>query len=187
MKKQPLSYQQQDSSCWVTSMSNGLIYLLGHGGKINNLIARMLYSGTSIDGTEDEIAKDLIAFINSNKILINCRILLGQKVTKTIITKNLNNNSVIVADTQAGYHSVLLNKYENGKLYIFDPDWTSVISWKNKKNNNCKIVLNHPHTNVIVAIDEFFKKSYHKNTLPFKMGAPNERYIVIMKKIKNTN
>jgi hypothetical protein len=184
MKKQPLSYQQQDSSCWVTSMSNGLIYLLGHGGKINNLIARMLYSGTSVHGTEDEIAKDLIAFINSNKIPINCRIVQGQKVTKTIITKNLNDNSVIVADTQSGDHSVLLTKHENGKLHIFDPDWTSVISWKNKNNNNCKIERSRPHTNVIVAIDEFFKQKYYENTLPFKMGAPSERYIVIMKKTK---
>ena len=136
MEKQPLSYQQQDSSCWVTSMSNGLIYLLGHGGKINNLIARMLYSGTSINGTEDEIAKDLIAFINSNKIPIDCSILQGQDVTEKEIVKNLNDNSVIVADTQAGDHSVLLNKYENGELHIFDPDWTSVIAWKNKKQNN---------------------------------------------------
>ena len=184
MKRQPLSYQQQGSSCWITSMSNGLIYLLGHGGRINNLIARILYSGTSINGTDDRIAEDLIAFINSNKIPISCRIVKGQEVEKQDIEENLNGNSVIVADTQAGQHSVLLNKYKNNELHIFDPDWPSVMAWKNKKMDNCEIVLDRPHTNVIVAIDEFFKKRYSENMLPFIMGAPSERYIIIMKKIE---
>ena len=78
-KTQPLSYQQQQDSCWITSMINGLVHLLGPS-QIPNLIARVLYSGTSSDGTHNDEAEDLIALINNHSIKVKGRIVTGGEV-----------------------------------------------------------------------------------------------------------
>lgn len=52
--KQPLSYQQQACSCWITSMMNSMIFLLGNSDKISNELARIIYAGSSGDGTRND-------------------------------------------------------------------------------------------------------------------------------------
>ena len=177
MPRQPLNYQQQACSCWITSVFNGLVYLLGNADKIPNIFARILYAMSSREGTYNEDAKYLITFITSHRALpIQCQIYEGQKVDGNLIKELLSANRVIVCDTLSGGHSVLLTKIEDDNILMFDPDWTNVT--KNpvrvegafeaspEANYNVKVSLKH------------FESTDSKSR--FSMGTVKSRFALAM-------
>jgi len=183
MERQPLGYQQQESSCWITSIMNAMIFLHGYAGKIPNEIARILYAIASKDGTDNDEAERIINFINAyEKLQIKCDLYEGEKVTEEKLRSIIKNGSVIISDVQAGCHSVLVTGIDNGmgKLKIFDPDWSAVC----KGGTNIIIVKDKPDYNSLVPFKEFFKKRMHENA-SLRMGGVRSRSWVVLSLLKN--
>ena len=187
MANQPLGYQQQDSSCWITSMINGMIYLLGDGSKIPNLVARVLYSLSSREGTDNDDARDLVSFLSKQrKLKIQCHgPYEGKEVSMDLIQKLLQEDKVIICDTYSGEHSILINGLQNDQLLIFDPDWLNVNQKPSEKKGafictpDSKSPGFSPYWNVKVNFEHFDQKKTTKNSR-FSMGSVSSRFALAM-------
>lgn len=181
--KQPLSYQQQSCSCWITSMMNGMIFLLGNSNEISNELARIIYAGSSGDGTRNDQASDLLCLINHNKIPIECECKERDKVSKNLIRKSLRDDAVIISDTMSGDHSILLTKMEGDFIFLFDPWWKNIRTMPFKSEGKFQRITNEEYYNGKVHIEELFREKYlNKKHTPFTMGAVPSRYVVIMER-----
>ena len=81
---QPFSYQQSDSSCWITSVHNGLLHLMASSRKITHFVSRMFYIITSSEGTDTEEARLLVKLINENKRMpVQAKIIKKAMITAT--------------------------------------------------------------------------------------------------------
>ena len=181
MPKQPMNYQQQACSCWITSVFNGMVFLLGNADRILNIVARILYAMSSREGTDNKDAKDLINFISDHKDLpIKCKLYEGEDVHQRLIKRLLAENKVIVCDTFSGTHSVLITKRKNNEILIFDPDWTNV-SRKPLKKKGAFACDPQPNYNVKVSLDHFvLKRTTSKSR--FSMGSVKSRFALAMLK-----
>ncbi len=160
-----------------------MVFLLGSGTRIPNIVARILYSMSSRDGTGDQEAEDLVRFLNSTELGIQCRIVKGAAFTPSMLKNALARGSCVVADSISGRHSVLVIGREADELLIFDPDWENVRKRPRGKPGRYECVLDEPLYNTRVYIEEFFKRRLDR----FSMGAVSERYGIIMsrKNVKN--
>jgi hypothetical protein len=189
MRRQPLSYQQQNSSCWITSMLNGMIFLLGDGGRIPNLVARVLYALSSREGTGNDDARDLVTFLSNHKSLqIQCHDPYeGKEVTTDLIQGLLKEDKVIICDTLSGEHSILINGIQRDELLIFDPSWEDIIRkpWERKGAFRCTPDPSHPdfspYWNVKVSLEYFDQKRTTEKSR-FSMGAVSSRFALAMSK-----
>ena len=177
VKKQPLAYQQQDSSCWITSIMNGLVFLLGDVGKIPNEVPRILYAISSRDGTENQQADRIIDFINAYNIGIKCKILQKEAVTLQVLCKIFQKGGVVVSDVQAGSHGVLLTGMIDKRICIFDPNWHTVLSGLKGNITGAEFFENIPDYNAILETKEFFADRCTKKG-KLRMGAVSSRYWV---------
>lgn len=181
--QQPLSYQQQSCSCWITSMMNGMIFLLGNSDKVSNELARIIYAGSSSEGTRNDQASDLLCLINNNKIPINFECKEKKKVSRNLIRKSLSDGAVIISDTMSGCHSILLTKIKGNFVFLFDPWWKNIRTMPFKSKGKFQRITNKNDYNGKVHIEELFKKRYKNEKLtPFTMGKVSSRYVVIMKR-----
>ena len=183
-KRQPLGYQQQADSCWITSMMNAMVFLHGNANKIPNELARILYAISSKDGTENKEAERIVDFINDYKELkIKCEICEGETIAEDLLKDVIEKGSVIVADVQAGCHSVLITGLDQRgkKIKIFDPDWSTVL----KDGQYIEIIRNEPEFNALVSIEEFFKK-WASNQTPLRMGGVNSRSWIVLTSFKSS-
>jgi hypothetical protein len=185
---QPLSYQKEDCSCWVTSVLNGLVYLLEKPENIPNYVARMLYAGSSNSGTENQQAEILVGVIGRSRIGVKLRIVTGKKVTGKFILSQLKNKKkkrALVADTFNGKHSVLLVGLDaSNNVLLFDPWWENIIASPRNCKPNFKRVPDGRLNNAVVSIAELSRTSNGgKSKAPFCMGLFRNRYLVIMEKV----
>lgn len=183
MMKQPLGYQQQSCSCWITSMMNGMLFLLGNSDKISNELARIIYAGSSGYGTRNDQASDLLCLINNNKIPINCECKEKEEVSRNLIRKSLKDDAVIISDTMSGDHSILLTKMEGDFIFLFDPWWKNIRTMPFESEGKFQRITNKNYYNGKVHIEELFGGRYlNEKHTPFTMGAVSSRYVVIMEK-----
>lgn len=186
---QPFSYQQSNGSCWITSVHNGLIHLLGTSTRIEHFISRYLYILTSAEGTFSEEARILVKLINENKRLgIQARIIQCETIDEERLRRFLGRRkSVLITDTLSGTHSILLLRMERDDIIAFDPDWDNVKDCKVKKGCyvccpfemvNSRMMLN-PYFNARIHIDHFLKtRTLGDKDQRFVMGANSERFII---------
>lgn len=177
--KQPLGYQQQDSSCWITSVMNGMICLLGSASRIPNEIARIIYALSSKDGTELKEARKVADFLNFYAIDLQCSLLERDQVTPGELRKVLARGVVVVADVRAGAHSVLVTGYHEGKYQIFDPNWDVIKAGLRSKVSNAEFSEPTHRYNVLVPEEEFFAGKV-TDTGKLRMGAVSKRCLFIM-------
>ncbi len=131
--EQPFSYQTLPASCWVTSVTNGLLHIYGDKDRIPGLALRLLHSVLTDEGVQN----------GSGKTKADWEIVLGAVTEKcgldlTIIHQHDNDvetvlkekvdfsKSVVICDVGAGSHSVLIASRSDDWFYGFDPDWNQV-------------------------------------------------------------
>jgi hypothetical protein len=177
VNKQPLSYQQQDSSCWITSILNGLIYSLGSADKIPNEIARILYVLSSKDGTYNAEAEKIVKYLNLSELKVKLRVWEGSSVTPQKVKSILKKKGVIIADIDQGGHSVLITNYADKQFKIFDPDWNTIR--KGMKTNISGTTFTTSEYNYNISIDEKeLFKNYYKGKI--RLGGEKSRLIIEM-------
>lgn len=122
---QPLSYQIQANSCWVTSVLNALLYLHEDKKEISGLVYRLLHSVLTDEGVDTTGDLEIVLNAVGERSKLNIRTVTQGQVQDAI--KRLHfNDQVAVCDVNAGQHSiVLLGKHDDGFL-AFDPDWDNV-------------------------------------------------------------
>jgi hypothetical protein len=191
MKKiiQPFSYQQSDGSCWITSVHNGLLHLLGSSKKIEHFVSRMFYVITSSEGTDTDEARLLVRLINENKRLpVLARIIKKESITEAKLRRSLRqHNRVLICDTLSGIHSILLIDIEGNEIIAFDPDWNHVKDRKTVRGcYQCcpyerhagKVIFN-PYYNARIDINHFLKtRTIETVDQRFIMGASSARFVI---------
>jgi hypothetical protein len=180
MNRQRLSYQQQTAACWITSVLNGMVFLLGSGTRIPNIIARMLYSISSRDGTVDTEADQLVRILNNAELNVRGRIERGRDLTPSVVTHAIGRGACVVADTLSGRHTVLIVGRRDREFLLFDPDWENIHPRPHSKPGRYAIVLDQPLYNVRVSAGELFKRRRDR----FSMGAVSERYGIVMSRAR---
>ena len=174
---QPLSYQQQNSSCCITSFMNGLVLILKGIDKIPNEIARILYSVSSRHGTNNREADRIANIINAYDMDIKCQVYQKEETTPKRLKKILSNDSVVVSDVENGAHSVLITGICKEGIKVFDPYWYTVKMGLKNKVSGAKFNITEPTYNAIVNEKEFFKERSSKNGW-LSMGKIKSRYWV---------
>jgi len=132
---QPLSYQQHETSCWVTSVMNGLLVLYKSKNKIPTLAYRLLHAILTNDGVlssgkhrdEWKIVMSAVGQVTDLDVAMH----FGQDVEKAISNLQFN-NQVAICDTESGVHSVLLSGRNGNTLEGFDPDWDNIVGGDEK-------------------------------------------------------
>ena len=125
----PLWYQPLGTSCWVTSMINGIMYL--HKGKrVPFMVYRLLHNLLVEDGVfyytkkEQQQFEAVIQAVGAcSKLEITYRT--GEDV-ENIIRELKYTKQVAVCDIGSGEHSILINGFQNGVFEAFDPYWENV-------------------------------------------------------------
>ena len=131
--KQPLSYQTLESSCWVTSVTNALIYLFEDKKKISVLILRLLHSVLDDDG----VGGDKPKYKNDWKIILEaiaakCSLIIENYSGEAAAKERANvdfSKSVVICDIRFknnSVHSILINGRDTDWFIGFDPDWNQV-------------------------------------------------------------
>lgn len=128
-KRQPLSYQLHNTSCWVTSMMNGLLVLHRDKNEMPTLAYRLLHTVLTDEGVistgsaknEWKVVLGAVSEITGLRI----RNYLGPQVESALNELDFK-NQVAVCDTEKGHHSVLLTGIKNGWVKGFDPDWDNI-------------------------------------------------------------
>ena len=186
--RQPLSYQMQGCACWITSMMNAAVYLLGGAAKIPNEYGRLLYNLTGDKGTELKYAEAFcLALHDMAKINLSAKVEKKNKVTSAFLKQRLKSGAAIVCDIQGGTHSVLLTGIENtagqhkGWFKVFDPDWASIHKESGETSaKGWQVCLDEDTTrNVLVSPAAF--ESVGKSC-PFGMWAMGSRCAISLKK-----
>ena len=119
----PLSSQPLGTSCWVTSMINGIMYL--HKGKRVPFMAyRLLHNLLVEDGVFYYTKKEQQQFeavIQAVGACSNLEITYRTADDVENLIRDLNyTNQVAVCDIGSGDHSILINGFQNGAFEAFD-------------------------------------------------------------------
>ena len=130
--RQPLSYQTTANSCWLTSMLNGMLHLLGDAGSIPTLASHILHSMVTDAGADFDYKK----YSESYDRVFECLETLakleistetGSKSKRTLGSMCFA-GKVAICDIHNGEHSILLTE-RKGDWYIgFDPLWEHVVT-----------------------------------------------------------
>lgn len=123
--RQPLSYQIQSSSCWVTSVLNALLFLLDDKKYIDGFTYRLLHAVLADDGVSSGSGWDIAVASIGKRLNLEIHNYKEKQVEKRISDLHFS-NQVAICDVDGGGHSILLfGKAADGYL-AFDPDWNSV-------------------------------------------------------------
>ena len=184
---QPLSYQSLPTSCWITSMINGMLFLLKDNKKISLLAYRLLHELLVDEGVFCYTQKELKNF----KIIIcaveACSGIQIRFFRQTEVETELENlhfrNQVAVCDIGAGEHSILITKLNNSWFEGFDPWWDSV---KGNPFDKEKYKTYAPFkegtqgtVNVRIQKDHLLKS---RNIKPYQMGSIKYRFMTVLTK-----
>lgn len=136
---QPLSYQIHPSSCWVTSVLNGLLYLYGNKRPIPNLefAYRMLHAVLTDDGVGEDTGWEFVLAAIGEGMGLTIVTSKGEEVEGAIEKLDFS-NQVAVCDVDGGEHSVLLLGKNDQGFFVFDPDWENVKDVKDSVYNDGK-------------------------------------------------
>ena len=188
---QPLSYQVLPCSCWVTSVTNGLLCLFKDKNKIPGLVLRLLHVVLTDEGvlnSESSKKKDWEIILNAVKEKCNLGISThtGIDVEKSLLSLDFG-DSVVIADIGAGTHSILLSSRDGDWFLGFDPDWDQVKKggsvegqYQTLPNSELKKGVQY---NVKIHKDHLFRGKATKKQ-PFAMGAVRSRTITVISKGK---
>ena len=136
---QPLSYQT-GYSCWVTSVTNGLVCLLGKGSNIPVLTQRVLHAILESDGVYDNSGWEHVLHAVAKNCGLDGRIIKCGAVEKELPGIDFT-KSVAICDFPAEGHAILINGKHKGKgkhldRYLgCDPDWGGLQCAKQKQQH----------------------------------------------------
>lgn len=130
---QPLSYQMLSSSCWVTSMINGMLLLYRDKNRIPPLAYRLVHSVLTDDGVHDSgpVRNDWKIVLDAIQQRTGFQIdtYQGRDVASALEALTFK-KQVAICDIGSGSHSILLTGRDGEWIEAFDPDWDNV-----KKSN----------------------------------------------------
>lgn len=125
---QPLSYQPTDTTCWLTCMLNGILFL-GKGKRICPTVYSLLHTlqaSTGVDCWNDSYEH----FKNITRCM---EALTGLQIfdhwerdVEGRIQELSFKNQVAICDIHNGDHSILLNGREGDWINCFDPYWDHI-------------------------------------------------------------
>lgn len=186
--KQPLSYQTLPYSCWVTSVTNGLLCLYDDKNKIPGFVLRLLHSVLTDKGVGNDGPSKTDWEIVIKAVAEKCKFTVNN-YKKYDVEKQLEKvdftDSVVICDIGTGSHSILINGKDAEWYMGFDPDWDQV-NTKTLAPGEYEIFpdLNQQlagRVNIKVHKDYLFKKRIPKNG-KFAMGAVSKRNITVFSK-----
>ena len=194
---QPLSYQIGSSTCWITSIINGIMFLR-KGSRIRAFEYKTLHAAVDSMLRENGVwfeyddNEELKAFEHSLKILkktfrINFTNFRGREVADRVIGIDFT-SQVAVCDVGDGDHSILLNGVsECGEwLSAFDPWW---YDGERRDNENVKFpdAVGEPEgQNVRIRRDHLLRARYpfhedaYNKGLAYPMGRFEKRFLTVM-------
>lgn len=180
----PLNYQSLSSSCWVTSMINGILCLYP-GKRVPFMAYSVLHDLLVEDGvfyyTNKQI-REFEAIVSAVGVCTGLDITYvnGNDVPEAIKSLDFA-KQVAVCDIKAGAHSILINGYRDGVFQLFDPYWEHVEKnefVKGKYETYAPYMEGSGNTaNVRVWEKHLFAK---RHIAPFQMGSLKYRFATIM-------
>lgn len=125
----PLAYQVLPTSCWVTSMINGILFL-NDGKRVPFMAYRLLHDLLIEEGVfyyTKKQKKEYEAIVSAVGVCTGLEItyVTGQEVEATVKSPDYE-KQVVVCDISGGDHSILINGYKDGIFQAFDPYWEHV-------------------------------------------------------------
>ncbi len=184
--KQPFSYQVLPCSCWVTSVTNGLLHLFGKKNEKLNLSYRLLHTVLTDEGVYDrnwEIILNTVATICGFDFVHY-----KGELVKTKLKEVDFKSSIVICDIQSAAHSILIIQKEKDWYHAFDPDWDQINRNESRKNE-FEILPDVPKynsgkVNVKISEGHLLKDRATKNAC-FAMGAESSRNITVITKKVN--
>lgn len=180
----PLSYQVLPTSCWVTSMINGILFLY-KGRRVPFMAYRLLHNLLVEDGVfyytkkEKQEFEAIIQAVGAcSKLEITYRT--GDDVEELV--RNLNYTSqVAICDIGAGDHSILINGFKDGIFEAFDPYWDSVKDCESEegKYETYSPYMNGSRNSVNLRLwaEHLFSP---RAGVGFQMGATSKRFATVL-------
>lgn len=184
--KQPLAYQTSPCSCWVTSVTNGLLCLFNDKNKIPGIVLKLLHSVLTEEGVHAGGASKADWEIVLEAIATKCDMQI-KNYTKKEVQKELPrvdfSQSVVVCDIGAGTHSILINQKKEDWYFGFDPDWDQVKSGR-VVSGEYEIFPSvekslASRVNIKIHNSHLFNGRATKNRI-FAMGAVKDRNITVL-------
>jgi len=189
MATYPLNYQPLSSSCWVTSMVNGILCLYP-GKRVPFMAYNVLHDLLVEDGVfyyTNKQVREFEAIVTAVGVCTGLDITYvnGKDVPDAI--KQLDyQNQVAVCDIKAGAHSILINGYQDGVFQAFDPYWEHVEKndrVKNKYETYAPYMEDTNNTvNVRIRDNHLFAQ---RHLQPFQMGSLKYRFTTILTRHTN--
>lgn len=183
---QPFSYQQSSHACWITSMHNALLHLYGEKSKVPHSISRRFYFGSSDDGVSTGDMNKIIEMLR-NEFALKIFSYRNRQITKVLVRRLLSQkDTVMVCDTNAGTHSLLMTGIEGEEVVGFDPNWGNVVDCAHSAGrfrccpygDNRRALLN-PRHNVAINIAHLMKDPPGKKDR-FAMGGVSSRMVLAL-------
>ena len=182
---QPLSYQSLPSSCWVTSMINGMLFLFKDNKKTSLLAYSLLHKLLSENGvfcyTKKEL-KNFKAVIGAVEACTGIQIKVFSKLDVESKLEDLHFiNQVVVCDIGAGEHSILITNFNDDWFEGFDPSWDSVKKNRMETGNYATYAPFKENSkgliNVRIHKDHLLRS---KNLKPYQMGSIQYRFMTVL-------
>lgn len=141
---QPFSYQATDTTCWITSMLNGIIFCRNGKAvssraydKLNSLLCDkgVYYHDPRVRKRLNAIARDVEHSEN-----VKICFYLYDKVAEKIDNLSFHEDQkmAVVCDIHNGDHSILITNGTNGWFHCFDPYWKYVCEKQSKETKKRK-------------------------------------------------
>ena len=177
------------SSCWVTSMLNGLLLLHGDKNKMSELAYKFLHTVLTDDGvfTSGKRRADWITVLDAIQKHTNIviKIYMGADV-EPALRKLKFRNQIAVCDIDSGGHVVLLSGRSGGWLEVFDPDWHNVKKRRTKVNAYIvqpeELSQNRRARINLLINEDYLIRSGRGGRAEFQMGAVSTRTLTILGK-----
>ena len=182
---QPLSYQMLPSSCWVTSVTNGLLCLFGTIDDIpdSGLVSRLLLTVLTDEGVDDVSGWETILKAIARLCDLKCTIVPPEKVEQKLATVNFK-RSVAICGNRANTHSILINHKQGKWFFGFDPCW-DLVSGKPGEGEYELFPqdvdgLPNGWVNFKVHTEHLFLKRFEEDSHLLVTGAPKKRSLAIL-------
>lgn len=194
---QPLSYQIGKSTCWITSIINGIMFLR-NGNRIRSFEYKTLHAavdpmlreaGVWYDYDDNEERR---AFEHSLKVLrktfrISFTNFRGREVADQVIGLDFTSR-VAVCDVGNGDHSILLNGISECREWLsaFDPWWYDKERRDNKNVKFPDAKGEREVQNVRIRRDHLLRAPYpshedaYNKGLAYPMGRYETRFLTVM-------
>jgi hypothetical protein len=182
----PLSYQPLATSCWVTSMLNGILYL--NNDRYVPFMAHRLLNNLHIEeGVFYYTKKQKKEFEAVIKAIGECAGIeityaTGRNVEGCLSALDFS-RQVAVCDIGAGDHSILINGESDGVFLAFDPYWENVKKGESVEGEyeTCPAYFSDSSYSVNLRVwkDHLFLK---KKGNGFRMGAESKRFATVLTK-----